>query len=333
MTKNWYENISVMINNHGDPLTDNQVESTVNKSLSMKGYKNTVGICTKAVPSDFAFKELERLKGNNDINLFLAYSLTGLDEGGYSFDERVDVIKRMYDMFGQMTILLRPLIKGQNDSKENIERIVKVAASTSGRIILGGLHNRKLQKQLKDESHDYFIDCCNHYNVKYFNKTSCAIANQYSEPCKVHDLSENPINLDVLDSLGYKYEILDGKIVLYQASVGDLNLIRYITNTLPYTQKLTTRLNKISTVGNHNYELTSGWLSWSNNVYCDIQCSYCVMSLIDYLADGTPVGCHPKNLVDIRIDNTEKDAIDIDKKELYISYKDCRVIQECMKYD
>lgn len=31
--------------------------------------------------------------------------------------------------------------------------------------------------------------------------------------------------------------------------------------------------------------------------------------------------------------DNQVEAVDIDKKELYISYKDCRVVQECIKYD
>jgi len=168
-----------------------------------------------------------------------------------------------------------------------------------------------------------------------FNKTSCAVADQFDKPCKVHDLGKTtPQNLAVLDELGYKFELWNNKILLEQASVGDLNLIRYITESLPYTKKITTILNRISSVEKRNYELTSGWLSWSNNDPCPIKCNYCVMSMIDYLSDRKPVGCHPKDLLNLTIDNTPSETIvdDIIPKELYISYKDCRVQQDCIKY-
>ena len=65
-----------------------------------------------------------------------------------------------------------------------------------------------------------------------------------------------------------------------------------------------------------------------------IKCNYCVMSLIDYLADKTPVGCHPKELQNITICNTfNGQAVDIKVKDRYISYNDYRVPQDCIKYD
>lgn len=175
---------------------------------------------------------------------------------------------------------------------------------------------------------------CNEKGVKYFNKTSCAVADIFGGPCKVHDYTNNkPENLDVLDILGYKYTLWNDKVLLEQASSGDLNLIRYITKSIPYTKKVISRLNKITTIDTHNYEVTSGWLSWSENNPCNIGCDYCVMSQIDYLKDRNTVGCHPKDIANIRIDNTPKPEIEISPIEEYISYKDLRKQCECIKYD
>lgn len=330
----WFENIPININNNGDPLVDNTIDDTIEKIKSLEGYGNIVHICTKAVPSEYAFEQLSKLTDNQKKNIFLSYSLTGLDEGGYSFDERVDTIDRLYSMFGNITILLRPVIRGLNDSEENIEKIVKVASKYGNRIIMGGLHNNKLMKRLKDETKEYFISCCEKYGVKYFNKTTCAASDVFNISCKVHDYVDNePINLEVLNMLGYKYTIWNDKILLEQASSGDLNLIRCITKSIPYTKKLTSRLNRVSSNDDHNYEVTSGWLSWSGNFPCPIGCKYCVMSMIDYLHDGSSVGCHPKDVANIRIDNLPRNEyVDIESLEKYISYKDCRVQQKCLKY-
>lgn len=330
----WFENIPVNINNNGDPLIDNQIENTISKIKSLEGFSNIFHICTKAVPSEYAFSLLEKLTEKQKKNLFLSYSLTGLNEGKYSFEERVKAIDRLYSIFGDVTILLRPLIKGRNDSKENIENIIKVAAIYGNRIIMGGLHDNKLIKQLDDKTKQYFMDCCKANGVKFFNKTSCAVADKFDTICKVHDYEKNnPKNLEVLDKLGYEYEIHDDKVVLSQASCGDLNLVRVITESIPYTKKLISRLNRITTIDNHNYEFTSGWLSWSENKPCNIGCDYCVMSQIDYLKDRSSVGCHPKDIQNIKIDRTPKPAIEIEHKEKFISYKDCRKQQECIKYD
>lgn len=145
---NWYEKIPVNINNNGDPLIDNQAENTIEKIKSLEGLSNIFHICTKAVPSENTFSMLENLTGKQKKNLFFSYSLTGLNEGKFSFEQRVEVIDRLFSILGNVTILLRPLIKGRNDNKENIDRIVKVAAGHGNRIILGGLHNEKLIKQI-----------------------------------------------------------------------------------------------------------------------------------------------------------------------------------------
>jgi len=337
MNKNerWYENIPVNINNNGDPLIDNQADNTIEKIKSLEGLNNIFHICTKSVPSERTFEMLESLTDSQKKNIFLSYSLTGLNEGGYSFDERVKVIDRLYNIFGDVVILLRPLIKGRNDSKENIERIIKVASTHGNRIILGGLHNKKLVKQMQDSTEQFFMHCCKKYNVRYFNKTSCAVADKFNTECKVHDYYDNkPINLDVLDMLGYTYSLWNGDILLEQASSGDLNLIRVITKSIPYTKRVISRLNKITAIGNHNYEFTSGWMSWSENNPCNIGCDYCVMSQIDYLKDRSTVGCHPKDVENIKIDNCHKDSVvDTSPIEKYYSYKDLRRQCECIKYD
>ena len=50
------------------------------------------------------------------------------------------------------------------------------------------------------------------------------------------------------------------------------------------------------------------------------------------LLAGFP-GCHPKDIEKIRIDNTPKDAINIQKQQdKYISYKDLRKQYECIQY-
>ena len=324
---NWYEKIPININNNGDPLIDNQAENTIEKIKSLEGFSNIFHVCTKAVPSENTFLMLEDLTENQKKNLFLSYSLTGLNEGKFSFEQRVEVIDRLFSILGNVTILLR------NDNKENIDRIVKVAAEHGNRIILGGLHNEKLIKQIQDSTKQYFMDCCNANDVKYFNKTSCAVADIFGTVCKVHGYDDNyPKDLSILDMLGYKYELWNNKILLEQASSGDLNLIRYITESVPYTKQVISRLNKVTTIGEHNYEVTSGWLSWSENNPCNIGCDYCVMSQIDYLKDRSSVGCHPKDIEKIRIDNTPKDAINIVSTNKYISYKDLRKQCECIQY-
>ena len=78
---NWFENIPVNLNNNGDPLIDNQAENTVEKVRSLEGFENKFHICTKAVPSEHTFEILESLTDNQKKNLFLSYSLTGLNEG------------------------------------------------------------------------------------------------------------------------------------------------------------------------------------------------------------------------------------------------------------
>ena len=69
----WFENIPVNINNNGDPLIDKEIENTVEKIKSLEGYSNIFHICTKSVPSEYAFSLLEELTEKQKKNLFLSY--------------------------------------------------------------------------------------------------------------------------------------------------------------------------------------------------------------------------------------------------------------------
>lgn len=75
-------------------------------------------------------------------------------------------------------------------------------------------------------------------------------------------------------------------------------------------------------------------MSWSENNPYNIGCDYCVMSQIDYLRDRSTVGCNPKDVVNIKINNEDKPSIiGAQPIEKYYSYKDLRKQCKCIKYD
>ena len=110
----WFEELPIAINNSfGDPFQPSQIYNTLTNINSLENYPSPFCICTKDVPSD---KIIELLKRTNFGNNFLPfYSLTGLNEGDYSFEERERSINELFDLWGKMIIMVRPIIANRND--------------------------------------------------------------------------------------------------------------------------------------------------------------------------------------------------------------------------
>ena len=117
---------------------------------------------------------------------------------GYTFDERLDAIRRLKEIFGRIIIITRPLIFGRNTSYENLTRLVKAARDTSGLLITGGIHDKTKRKYVDDDVKKQLLCLCDKYGVKYFHKSSCASAYLTGRKCWVHNLSK-PNNVFVLD--------------------------------------------------------------------------------------------------------------------------------------
>ncbi|WP_025691301.1 hypothetical protein [Paenibacillus zanthoxyli] len=295
MNSKWYKDIPVSINNaFGDPLTEIQIEDTIAKINSLKNHAAPYNIITKAVINDEIYSKLKDVEKTD--NFVVMYSLTGLDEGGYSFQERLETIELLNKLFGKVIILVRPIIQGRNDHYKNLEKIVKVAKNTSGRLITGAIHDEFKRKNVKTEVRDHLVEICEKNSIKYFHKSSCAAADITNSRCWMHDL-QKPVNLDVVERLGYQFNLIDDRICLKYATVGDLNFIRMITKSYILTENVLSGYNLLSISNDdYKYEVSSSWYSWSNNTACEINCDYCIIHSIDYLDKECQIGVKPSDI-------------------------------------
>ncbi len=333
----WWSKIPISINSaFGDALSSSQIDDTCMKLNILKTHNAAYGFCTKAVPDEKIFDKLRQVSITS--NLSVRYSLTGLDEGGYSFEERLNAIKELKSIFGRVIIITRPLIYGRNTSKENLLKLVKAASETSGLLITGGLHDKTKRKQVDVDVKQQLIDLCKEYGVKYFYKSSCASAYITGKDCWMHNLHE-PTNISVLDNLGYEYEIEDGKIILKYGTVGDLNFLRMVTGSYIFCKQLTSGYNLLSfSDENCIFDVTSSWYSWSQNRPCQINCDYCIIREIEYLETNCQIGVRPDEIENyaktskrnFRDTNWEKGKYELVDNKEYIGYNSVRTIQNCM---
>ena len=336
----WIKNIFISVNNaYGDPFTDIQIMDTYDKIATLVNEDMYFGVCTKAVPSATSKKLIDDLSKLNTSKMFLQYTLTGLNEGGFSFEDRVKAINYLYDRFGEITILARPLIPGKNDSIENIENIIKVAASVSKKISFGGLHSESKRNIMDASQKEMISELCYKYGVKNYNKSSCAASNQFKISCYMHNLGE-PLNLDIVNKLGYQFEFVDQNLVINEGTTGDLNFLRMLTKSTVYTRKLINNYNvlSITTPDKRVLECTSSWMSWSNNIPCSLACNYCIIQSIDYLMKNRKIGCSPKELLELcehheyrKPEENASVSVEYSPETIknMITYNNIRTVQEC----
>src|SRR5262245_29600744 len=89
--------------------------------------------------------ELRTVADNTQVVVF--YSLTGLDEGGISFAERLRSIAAVRDIFPNTFVFTRPIIRNRNDDPATLRRLSQAAADLTGQLVLGGLHDAKKRKR------------------------------------------------------------------------------------------------------------------------------------------------------------------------------------------
>ncbi len=335
-----WKKIPVAINNAwGDPLTESLVDNTVYKAKELYDHLAPIMICTKSVPNEATLEKLIEIKDNS--NIFLVYSLTGINEGGFSLEQRRKAIEDLSKLFDKIAIITRPIISGVNDSKENLTQLVEIAENTSKILITGALHDKNKRKYTDESVMEFLTNLCERKGVKYYHKSSCAAADTFKQKCWVHDLSA-PQNLDALDELGIPYQIKNNEIILPQATVGDMNFIRMLTHANVKTPILLSNYNILS-ISNESqiFETTSSWYAWSNNGYCSLNCPYCICNQIEYLDSEKCIGVNPNNLINFKYNSEwvsthyskENFLLKGDAKE--IEYNNVRTIKKCMvgKYE
>lgn len=295
----WFDRLPISVNDtYGDPFIPEQVDNTIEKLRDLMQHCAPIAIFTKAGYNATVLNKLQAVRDNRMVVVF--YSLTGLGEAQIPFENRVAMIEALGQIFQHVVVFTRPIIKGRNDSPENLQRLVDVAAAQSKLLVLGGLHDKYKNKKIDFSVEDLLIGMCDQAGVKCFHKTGCCAAYLHDTECWVHDQGA-PRDLDVAAALGYHFTVQDECMYLEQASTGDLNFLRMLTRTKIVARHIISNYNLLSIpTGSQKYEATSSWYAWSENIETCLDCDYCIIKQIEYLKKmKVKIGTHPREMVDI----------------------------------
>ncbi|MER6738966.1 hypothetical protein [Streptomyces puniciscabiei] len=292
----WSQTLPVSVNDtYGDPFIPEQVDNTIVKLRELRWHRAPIAIFTKAGPDAAVLDKLRSVADVSQVVVF--YSLTALDEGGISFDDRVVMIRELRQIFPNTLVFTRPIIRGLNDDPKTLQKFVDVAAEHTGLLVLGGLHDPYKKKKIQRPVEELLVEYCDAAGVKCFHKTSCAGAYIHGMECWVHDLSA-PRNLDAVSAMGYEFDIIDDSLVLQQGTTGDINFLRMLCRSDVYIEELKSNYNLLTVpAGDHKLEATSSWFAWSENIETCLDCSYCIIKQIEYLKKmRVRIGVHPTRL-------------------------------------
>jgi hypothetical protein len=331
----WTRSLPVSVNDtYGDPFIPQQIDNTIAKLTALQRHRAPIAIFTKAGFDERVLSALAGVPIKEKVVVF--YSLTGLDEGGISFEERVRFIIALKQIFPNTLVFTRPIIRNRNDNPDMLRRLADVAAAYTGALVLGGLHDAKKRKTIEMPVEDFLIDYCNELGVPTFHKTSCAAAWLHGLACWMHDLGK-PCNCDVLAQLGYDFSVSDHTVVLRRGTTGDINFIRMISGAEVVVETLISNYNLLTfPTGMRKLESTSSWFAWSENLDVCLDCNYCIIKQIEYLKKmRVRIGVHPTRLPQIvtgpshNHDFAAFRLTKLPKREDLHSYADVRSVKPC----
>ncbi|HEV7658115.1 MAG TPA: hypothetical protein VGP36_25735 [Mycobacteriales bacterium] len=297
-----------MNDTYGDPFIREQVDNTVDKLLALRDHRAPIAIFTKAGYDVDVLARLAAVTHHPRVIVF--YSLTGLDEGGIDFPERLRMIAALRELFPNTFVFTRPIIRRRNDDPATLTKLAQAAADLTGQLVLGGLHDAKKRKQLDLSVEHFLIEACERLGVRTFFKTACAGAWTSGRPCWVHDLGE-PHDLDTLTGVGYRATV-DGLLVrLPEGTTGDINFVRMVSGADVYVERLLSNYNLLTMpTGRRKLEATSSWFAWSENIDTCLDCNYCIIKQIEYLKKmRVRIGVHPTRIPEIVTANEVSDQI------------------------
>ena len=332
----WARKLPVSVNDtYGDPFIPEQIANTATKLEALAGHRAPIAIFTKAGYDETVFDRIAALPRLDDVVVF--YSLTGLDEGGIDFDERLRTLARLRTLVPHLAILTRPIIRNRNDSPEMLRRLAEAAAEYADLLVLGGVHDGAKRKRIERTVEDQLIGLGEELDVRVFYKTSCAAAWLHGMPCWVHALG-SPRNLDALAALGYAFEADDDRIVLPRGTTGDINFVRMLCGSEVFVEDLISNYNLLTLPsGEHKLESTSSWFAWSENIETCLDCDYCIIKQIEYLErKKVTIGVHPTRLLELvhglssSVDFTSfRKTKLVRNRPAAHSYQDVRVTKPC----
>ncbi|WP_028734595.1 hypothetical protein [Rhizobium leguminosarum] len=296
----WYNRIPISINDaYGDPFIPEQIDDTQRKFDQLHDHEMPIALFTKAPHSREILKHL----ATHDCPKYVTpmYSLTDLDEGGHSFENRTWMIRELEQVLQRpVTILVRPIIKDRNDDPSTLKKLVDVAARGSRLLVLGGLHDKYKMKKIKSGVEELLLEMCDDAGVAAFYKSSCCASYIHNVDCWMHKYSAEPVNTDIAKRIGYDVQATDNGLFIEKATTGDLNFLRILCRTSIETGTIVSNYNILSiSTTQQKLESTSSWYVWARNISTCVGCKYCIIQQIEYLGKNElEIGVHPRMLLD-----------------------------------
>lgn len=307
--KNCLENLPLTLNTHfGDPFQPDQWENTLDKVkyLKSQGYKGEIEVSTKWIISDEQIEELYAI----NPDMWIICGITGINEvEGISIDERYDNYLRICKRFKKTILNVRPLIPGINDSMEVLTPIIEIAAKGRRLLKHGGylnpqsFNNKKTKyDDLKKEIHEL----CEKLGVNDGSRCACIVTDVTGKVNSTFEESA-PVNLDILEALGYDFEFENGEVRLtgYEGSgevtKGDVSFARLIVESSHVISSWSDPHVYMQMMGPDGQTMvcTSSWLHWAREVECMVNCFYCHVrpsnAIIENFEAGD-TGCSPIDL-------------------------------------
>ncbi|MEQ9209799.1 MAG: hypothetical protein RLN96_08155 [Pseudomonadales bacterium] len=288
---------------YGDPFIERQFPDTLErlKKLVSSGHRGPIGLYSHVPPNDKILSSLSNL--TNLIDLHVMLSVTGLEEGGYSVEEAFQGYLAACSRLPSVILYIRPLVPGKNDSLNQIEEFCEIAASGHGIIATRPFYHPKTKKELDiAQQLKQFHRIAEVKGAQVFNRSACAISYVRGRPCSFHQTGKAK-NIDLLKSFGISVTEHDSSISVdietgHMLSKGDVNFLRFVSGTA-VEARCSVYENTLCTLfaeGDFRLDCTSTWFNWGRQIYCDVDCYYCVARGHKTHSHFFELGCLPSEL-------------------------------------
>lgn len=171
--------------------------------LDEEGYRNILGITTK---SEIKKKDIKFFKSLNSINIviLISYAEIPFKIEPVEIEHRIENLKKLNHASIPCIHYFRPIVKGWNDSKSKIRKVLRVGEKYASAIAIGGLRTSpKIRKvferrnisvpdsesgfNCKEIDKDILCNIRNIYNkqdmnVPIYKHTSCAVSHVFDIP-------------------------------------------------------------------------------------------------------------------------------------------------------
>ena len=303
-------NLPVSVNSQsGDPFQPDQEANTFAKlrALEHSKHKGAVGLLTKWNVSDKTLRFIAKFQ----LNIFMFYSVTGLQESSIHTQENVlrsysDACRILQP--GRVAIFIRPIIPGRNNNLTKLKSILEAAQQGQRMIIARGFRDKTwgiisdegFMKTLKEESEKR--------GLRLFHRTACLVAAIGCKPCALHGNELDNRGLTVADAMGYKATlctnfktkegILDVQAQSNVLSMGDIHFVQILTGirTQCETPFPSNKLAFLRGPRGVELDCSSSWFTFARNTPCKVGCFYCETAYRPRV--WGEVGCPPIELIE-----------------------------------